>query len=630
MYPKNILIIYFIPTILILQLILVVNSFAIDVCAVFAEKSPNSTTINYFVFKGSFEDLMNKNYKGKECYDLNQRKTVIGCIKNCIGSCYDYVKETVGLKETPNIIFSSPGMRVAYDYYFQLIKDSNRKCITPVMYDKNKNKSEQILPCIGEKRLINSTQIENLNTKWEKILSYLNNNDENDKNDDINYFNLSIDERSHLLSKINAYAKDLKIDSSNDLSLKLKLKEQVMNLVLSADYDDLKSIKNKIQKYRNKTNKRNLLKKTKNSKHNHHNSQQKNSKQNRSYLEQFAGKLNYMQLTLRKNYSKLTDHYLDYDDNNDIQKLEDKIYESKCYYYDLKQVKNDSGELEDTLVEVTSKKFDIEVCKSTEKGNKSKNKDVLYYLHGLTSGASSWSDHHSLRMMRNFWRMKGIDQPTVLSVSVGKMSSFYEPGKLDCFVKSIPLLEKKLLIDNDKNPFKAEHRLAMGISLGGANLTIAMMEHPNLFDKVYIESAGLYDISPFASESQIDSHIKKIKAWKPIVKQLVLRIAKGKVQNEENFEKHNVFEMAKNTQIKFPETMLMVGAKDELGVTEEMKKIYKYLKRNKENKVELVIIDEFFGRVQFPYNFYTYLAAGMGGAGHTVNMPEKISKHFYK
>jgi len=144
------------------------------------------------------------------------------------------------------------------------------------------------------------------------------------------------------------------------------------------------------------------------------------------------------------------------------------------------------------------------------------NADVVYYFHGKDGDATVWQNEGFWsQQIRDYWKDKGLNQPTVVSVSLGavwllapKTSAPAGFGMIDYFVgKVMPEIEKK--IGGVKG-----RRILLGDSMGGFN-AIQLGLKTELFAKIAALCAPIgADLSPFASDEAIESYIRNSTAMR--------------------------------------------------------------------------------------------------------------------
>jgi pimeloyl-ACP methyl ester carboxylesterase len=137
------------------------------------------------------------------------------------------------------------------------------------------------------------------------------------------------------------------------------------------------------------------------------------------------------------------------------------------------------------------------------------NADVVYYLHGKDGDAKIWeSEGFWSQQIRDYWKDKGLAQPTIVSVSLGavwllapKTTAPAGFGMLDYFVgKVMPEIEGR--------------RILLGDSMGGFN-ALQLGLKTDLFAKVAALCAPIADgITPFSTDEAIESYIRKSSAMR--------------------------------------------------------------------------------------------------------------------
>lgn len=131
----------------------------------------------------------------------------------------------------------------------------------------------------------------------------------------------------------------------------------------------------------------------------------------------------------------------------------------------------------------------------------SRNRDVLYYLHGGNGNEHSWDDYEDVRAA---WRADGFEAPVVVTVSLGPIwfltpkSASPESGQLELFTHSI--MPK---IENDIIKNFSGRRLAIGHSMGGLNVAQLLMLRPGLISRGVMLNPALSTVTPWDSHSEL-------------------------------------------------------------------------------------------------------------------------------
>lgn len=125
------------------------------------------------------------------------------------------------------------------------------------------------------------------------------------------------------------------------------------------------------------------------------------------------------------------------------------------------------------------------------------NGDVLYHLHGRNLDAQTWNDDTYLTaMIQGEWQRRGAVPPTVVTLSYGgtwlltPKGAKAKSGLLDDMMRRLPAIEARI--------GRVRRRLLLGESMGGLNVLVAGLSHPDRFAKVAALCPGVYAVSPFA------------------------------------------------------------------------------------------------------------------------------------
>ncbi len=138
------------------------------------------------------------------------------------------------------------------------------------------------------------------------------------------------------------------------------------------------------------------------------------------------------------------------------------------------------------------------------------NTDVLYYFHGATQSATTWSQKRTTYYAQ--WESKRIDPPTVVAVSLGRIWVLAEKagnprgGLLDHFMQQmLPRIEKEL------GGVKGR-RILMGESMGGFNVSQLVLKYPSYWDRAALLCPAILSVSPFASQTEISDYTRRTRA----------------------------------------------------------------------------------------------------------------------
>lgn len=189
--------------------------------------------------------------------------------------------------------------------------------------------------------------------------------------------------------------------------------------------------------------------------------------------------------------------------------------------------------------------------------------DVIYHLHGRNMDDSIWNDDtYYTSLVQSSWQKSSTKPPTVVVVSYGNVwlltpkNSKTESGLMDDFVARLPEIESKT--------GKPRNRILLGESMGGLNVLILGLSHPNLFSKVASLCPGVYIDSPFSDFSTMRASAKRTGA-DPKIAFGILQMAKTYVSNEEEWNSISPIKLIERADDKYPELYLSCGLYDKYG-----------------------------------------------------------------
>lgn len=144
------------------------------------------------------------------------------------------------------------------------------------------------------------------------------------------------------------------------------------------------------------------------------------------------------------------------------------------------------------------------------------NGDIVYHLHGRNLDEQVWNDDtYYTALVQAAWQQRGVRPPTVVSLSYGPTWLLAPKGKapdsglLDDLIARLPAIERKV--------GEPRRRMLLGESMGGLNVLVAGLSHPDRFDKVAALCPGVYTVSPFASFGEIRSAVQRTGADPKII-----------------------------------------------------------------------------------------------------------------
>ena len=110
-------------------------------------------------------------------------------------------------------------------------------------------------------------------------------------------------------------------------------------------------------------------------------------------------------------------------------------------------------------------------------------------------------------MIQLHWQKSNVKPPTVVLISYGPewlltpKNSKAESGLMDDFISNLPFIESKI--------GKPKNRILVGESMGGLNVLILGLNHPELFSRVASLCPGVYLDSPFSDFDKIKSAMNR-------------------------------------------------------------------------------------------------------------------------
>jgi hypothetical protein len=191
------------------------------------------------------------------------------------------------------------------------------------------------------------------------------------------------------------------------------------------------------------------------------------------------------------------------------------------------------------------------------------NEDIIYHFHGRNLDNTIWNDDtYFTSLIQSHWQKSKVKPPTVVLISYGPewlltpKNSNDESGLMDDFIANLPFIESKI--------GKPKNRILVGESMGGLNVLIIGLSHPELFSRVASLCPGVYLDSPFSNFDKIEAAMKRTGA-DPKVALGVYLMAKKYVSNEEEWKKISPIELIKKANIEYPELYLSCGLYDKFG-----------------------------------------------------------------
>lgn len=213
---------------------------------------------------------------------------------------------------------------------------------------------------------------------------------------------------------------------------------------------------------------------------------------------------------------------------------------------------------------------------SIYKASNGVNEDIVYHFHGRNLDNNIWNDDtYFTSLIQLHWQKSQVKPPTVVLVSYGPewlltpKNAKPESGLMDHFISNLSFIESKI--------GKPKNRILVGESMGGLNVLILGLSHPELFSRVASLCPGVYLDSPFSDFDEIKAAMKRTGA-DPKVALGIYLMAKKYVSNEEEWDKISPIELIKKANTNYPELYLSCGLYDKFGNyegTETLAKIAK-------------------------------------------------------
>jgi len=191
------------------------------------------------------------------------------------------------------------------------------------------------------------------------------------------------------------------------------------------------------------------------------------------------------------------------------------------------------------------------------------NDDIIYHFHGRNLDNTIWNDDtYFTSLIQSHWQKSNMKPPTVVLISYGAewlltpKNSRAESGLMDDLISNLPFIESKIN--------KPKNRILLGESMGGLNVLILGLSHPELFARVASLCPGVYLVSPFSDFDEIKAALKRTGADPKIALGIYL-MAKKYVSNEEEWKKISPIDLIKKANSTYPELYLSCGLYDKYG-----------------------------------------------------------------
>lgn len=191
------------------------------------------------------------------------------------------------------------------------------------------------------------------------------------------------------------------------------------------------------------------------------------------------------------------------------------------------------------------------------------NGNVVYHLHGRKLDAHIWNDDtYWTSMVQADWQQTKTLPPIVVVVSYGPTwlltpkGAKQDSGLLDDFMAKLPEIDAKT--------GAPAQRLLLGESMGGLNVLIAGLSHPQRFAKIASLCPGVYAISPFASFYAMRATLARTGA-DPTIGFGIWLLAKTYVADAAEWKRVSPLELVKRADGDYPALYLSNGLYDAYG-----------------------------------------------------------------
>lgn len=191
------------------------------------------------------------------------------------------------------------------------------------------------------------------------------------------------------------------------------------------------------------------------------------------------------------------------------------------------------------------------------------NGNVVYHLHGRNLDAQIWNDDtYWTALVQADWLRTKTLPPTVVVASYGPTWLLTPKGKkqdsglLDDFMAKLPEMDAKTGAPGQ--------RLLLGESMGGLNVLIAGLTHPQRFARIASLCPGVYATSPFASFSAMRATLARTGA-DPRIGFGIWLLAKSYVADAAEWKRVSPLELVKRADADYPALYLSNGLYDAYG-----------------------------------------------------------------
>lgn len=139
---------------------------------------------------------------------------------------------------------------------------------------------------------------------------------------------------------------------------------------------------------------------------------------------------------------------------------------------------------------------------------------LLYFFHGASGNPFNFIDRRAIAEVREEWRRLG-SMPKWVSISMGRVTSLAQKGVEDRFMKVVvPYVEKRLGFKGHKKP---KNRIALGVSLGGGNVTHLLMKQKKFLKAAFLVCPAVSFLDKHTSDGTYKNFLTNSGAYRSVV-----------------------------------------------------------------------------------------------------------------
>lgn len=193
---------------------------------------------------------------------------------------------------------------------------------------------------------------------------------------------------------------------------------------------------------------------------------------------------------------------------------------------------------------------------------------LLYFFHGRDEDEHAWIDHSSYAaLVQQYWQSKRARTPKVVSISFGStwiispQMSKPDSGLLERFKEEVfNHIEAQL--------GTPKRRFLVGASMGGLNVLNLGLNLPRYFSRVAALCPPIYNVSPFASYSELLGLMVRTGA-KPRKLATAVGLGRYLLADDSEWARFSPLEVLRHSRAaRFPLMYISTGIRDEFGAFE--------------------------------------------------------------